>query len=190
MLLEEAQETVSAQIASRDYPLIRWPHVLSAQHLLDMRRSLGFGFFSTCRECLTRRGSYPQRFRRLLSDSAPASQPSGLRLSHSSNASSQIGSSRSALHRGARRLLRPRLTSAHPSPRLSASLALRQMSRPPRVRRVTFLPHTRRIYAPSVRMASGFGSFCPLAHLQDASMRFVFLGPGVCLQLPSHPTSR
>jgi len=65
-----------------------------------------------------------------------------------------------------------------------------RLSRPPRVRRVTFLPYTRRIYAPSVRMASGFGSFGPLAHLQDASMRFVFLGPGVCLQLPSHPASR
>jgi len=34
---------------------------------------------------------------------------------------------------------------------------------------VTFLPRTRRIYADSVRMTSGFGSMRPLAHHVDAS---------------------
>ena len=38
-----------------------------------------------------------------------------------------------------------------------------------RVRRVTFLPPTRRIYAASVRMTSGFGSMRPLAHRDVAS---------------------
>ena len=38
-----------------------------------------------------------------------------------------------------------------------------------RVRRVTFLPYTRRIYAAKVRMTSGFESICPLAHRFDAS---------------------
>jgi len=39
----------------------------------------------------------------------------------------------------------------------------------PRVRRLTFAPHTRHIYARSVRVALGFGSLCPLAHRTDAS---------------------
>ena len=34
---------------------------------------------------------------------------------------------------------------------------------------MTFLPHTRRIYADSVRMTLGFESICPLAHRADAS---------------------
>jgi hypothetical protein len=34
---------------------------------------------------------------------------------------------------------------------------------------VTFLPHTRRIYANSVRMTLGFESIGPLAHRDDAS---------------------
>lgn len=38
-----------------------------------------------------------------------------------------------------------------------------------RVRRVTLLPHARRIYAGSIRMTSGFESIGPLAHLADAS---------------------
>ena len=45
----------------------------------------------------------------------------------------------------------------------------RQTGRPLRVRRATFLPYTRRIYAESVRMASGFGSMRPLARQRDAS---------------------
>jgi len=45
----------------------------------------------------------------------------------------------------------------------------RQDGRPLRVRRVTFLPHTRRIYADSIRMTSGFESIGPLAHRADAS---------------------
>ena len=34
---------------------------------------------------------------------------------------------------------------------------------------MTFLPHTRRIYANPVRMTLGFESLCPLAHQADAS---------------------
>ena len=69
----------------------------------------------------------------------------------------------------ARRTLWSRLTSARPSQRLATPLASRQTSRSPRVRRVTFAPHTRRIYARPVRVASGFGSLGPLAHQTDAS---------------------
>ena len=75
----------------------------------------------------------------------------------------------SALCRRALRLLRPRLTAASTSPRLPARLAARHRCSSPRVRRVTFTPSTRRIYARSVRMTSGFRSFCPLAHLACAS---------------------
>jgi hypothetical protein len=45
----------------------------------------------------------------------------------------------------------------------------RQDDRSLRVRRVTFLPYTRRIYAATVRMTSGFESIGPLAHRCDAS---------------------
>lgn len=67
------------------------------------------------------------------------------------------------------RLLWPRLTSAIPSAHLAIALALRQDGRSLRVRRVTFLPYTRRIYVGSVRMTLGFESIRPLAHLAAAS---------------------
>jgi hypothetical protein len=47
--------------------------------------------------------------------------------------------------------------------------SLWQVDRSPGVRRVTFAPSTRRIYARPVRVASGFRSVCPLAHQTDAS---------------------
>jgi hypothetical protein len=47
--------------------------------------------------------------------------------------------------------------------------SLRQDDRSLRVRRVTFLPDTRRIYAAAVRMTLGFESIGPLAHRCDAS---------------------
>jgi len=49
------------------------------------------------------------------------------------------------------------------------ALALRQEGRPLRVRRVTFLPYTRHIYAAAIRMTLGFESIGPLAHRCDAS---------------------
>ena len=68
-----------------------------------------------------------------------------------------------------RRLIWLRLTSGRPSTRLATRLALRQAIGSPGVRRVTFTPHTRRIYDRPVRMAAGFGSLCLLAHRQAAS---------------------
>ena len=64
------------------------------------------------------------------------------------------------------------MTSADFCTPIAASLdatSLRQAYRPPGVRRVTFTPYTRRIYAQPVRVASGFESFSPLAHRVDAS---------------------
>ena len=112
---------------------------------------------------------YSRRFRRLPSGRAPASQPSCRHLLQASNARRRFGSNCSALRRRMPRLLWPRRTSVGSSDRLTTALARRQTGRPLRVRRATFLPHTRRIYAESVRMASGFGSMRPLAHQRDAS---------------------
>ena len=71
------------------------------------------------------------------------------------------------------------------SPTMASADFCSRSCRSLRVRRVTFLPHIRRIYAERFRMTSGFESHGPLAHHSSPSMRFVFLGPGVCLQLPS-----
>jgi hypothetical protein len=95
-----------------------------------------------------------------------------------------------ALHRRASQLLWPRLTAASPSSRLTTSVASRQRCSSPRVRRVTVAPSTRRIYARPVRMTSGFRVLCPLAPSRAPRMRFVCLGPELCLRLPSHDTSR
>ena len=71
------------------------------------------------------------------------------------------------------------------APLLSATPA-----RPPRVRTITFIPSTRRIYC------MGFGqcrtSFCHAnsSAPRQPSMRFLFIGPGLCLRLPSDSTSR
>ena len=74
----------------------------------------------------------------------------------------RIGSSCSALRR---RCDVATMASADFCPRivhaLTARLASRHASRSPRVRRVTFAPSTRRIYAAPVRMTSGFESFVP-----------------------------
>jgi len=112
---------------------------------------------------------YSRRFRRLPSGRAPASQPSGQHLAQASNALRRFGSNCSALR-----------ASTHATTMASADFrrfigppygepSTRQTGRPLRVRRATFLPHTRRIYAESVRMASGFGSMRPLAHQDVAS---------------------
>jgi hypothetical protein len=51
---------------------------------------------------------------------------------------------------------------------LAKHLANRHRRRSLRVRRVTFLPYTRRIYAASIRMTGGFESIGPLAPRADA----------------------
>jgi len=96
----------------------------------------------------------------------------------------------SALHR----LVRPtNMASADFSPSIPTPLDIgstRQMERPPRVIRVTFIPYTRRIYFHIFRMVLGFEYLCPLAQMWLPHMRFLFVGPGLCLQLPSDSASR
>ena len=97
---------------------------------------------------------------------AVASRPRIRPLPRSANGPLHFGLSRSALRRRA-----PPATPASADcwrpfgPPRGGALASRQIDSSPRVRRVTFAPSTRRIYAASVRMTSGFESFRPLAHL-------------------------
>jgi hypothetical protein len=90
--------------------------------------------------------------------------------------------------------------SVHPAPTASADFcrpiptprgagSTRQGDRPPRVRRATFVPYTCRIYGRNLRVISGFGSFGPLARMRTPHMRFLFVRPALCLQLPSDPKS-
>ena len=76
---------------------------------------------------------------------------------------------------------------------LSVSLPIHSRSvssRSPRVRTITFIPCNRRIY----RME--FGQYWTLLSLASSStlirpyMRFLFVGSGFCLRLPSDSTSR
>ena len=120
-------------------------------------------------EVFDARTRYPQQFRCLLSFVARASQPSCLRLLHFANTLHQTVKTSSALRRSKHRLLQPRLTSAATSTLLSKRLAWQHRHRSLRVRRVTFLPHIRRIYDSSLRMTSGFESHCPLAQQAVAS---------------------
>jgi hypothetical protein len=57
----------------------------------------------------------------------------------------------------------------------------------PRVRRVTFVPYTCRIYGCTLQVILGFGFLGPLARMQTPHMRFLFVRPALCLQLPSDP---
>jgi hypothetical protein len=140
---------------------------------------------------LDARKSYSRRFRRLLSGRAPAFQPSSLHLSQASNAPRRFGLIRSALRRGVPALRSPAVSALsgqcldragrRPTTTMASAdfcrpfdppcdgSSLRQDDRSLRVRRVTFLPYTRRIYAATVRMTSGFESIGPLAHRCDAS---------------------
>ena len=66
----------------------------------------------------------------------------------------------------------------------------RYTGRSPRVRTIAFIPSTRRIYC------IGFGQYRTLSCKADSSaliqprMRFLFIGSGLCLKLPSDFTSR
>lgn len=54
---------------------------------------------------------------------------------------------------------------------------------------MTFAPSIRRIYARPVRMTLGFRFVCPFAHQTARLIRFVCLGPELCLWLLSHSAS-
>jgi hypothetical protein len=85
-------------------------------------------------------------------------------------------------------VLRPRLTSHCTVTHCCGILV--HAERPPRVKTTTFLPCTRRIYRAHLRIARGFVLSGRLARCAWPYMRFVFLGSGVCLGLPSDSTSR
>ena len=162
MFIKEAQE-----------PLLREPpgsqQILPAHHLLHQLHRLWHsvppahrGRLTLPAHTLAGSARYPPGILRSLN------HPACVSFVHRGQRHS-AGHPCSGLHRRAQRLLCPRLTSARPSRHLAATLALRQTDRPPGVRRVTFAPYTRCIYARPVRVASGFGSLCPLAHRTFAS---------------------
>src|SRR3954453_18894833 len=51
-------------------------------------------------------------------------------------------------------------------------------------------PDARRVYATTLLMMTGFTFLSRLTQIAPPSTRFVFLGAGVRLGLPSHPASR
>jgi hypothetical protein len=51
------------------------------------------------------------------------------------------------------------------------------------------MPCTRRIYSRTLRMILGFESNGPLARMRMPHMRFLFVRPALCLQLPSDSES-
>jgi hypothetical protein len=68
--------------------------------------------------------------------------------------------------------------------------SMKQADRLPRAIRATFPAYTGRIYVPIFRMVSGFECPCPLAQMRPPHIRNLYVGPQVCLQLPSDSTSR
>ena len=77
-----------------------------------------------------------------------------------------------------------------PLPSLCNDGSTWQVGRSPRVRRATFIPYTRRIYFYIFRVIIGLWILLPPRPDVAASMRFLFVGPGLCLQLPPDSTSQ
>lgn len=65
-----------------------------------------------------------------------------------------------------------------------------RIDRPPGVRRVTFAPSTRRIYARPTESLRTSSLIALSSAGRSPPMRFVFLGPELCLPLPSHAASQ
>ena len=65
----------------------------------------------------------------------------------------------------------------------------RHPGRPPRIRTTTF-PYARRVYVTTLSVVTGFTFLSRLTQIAPPYTRFVFLGAGIRLGLPSHPASR
>lgn len=115
------------------------------------------------------RAAYPRWYRQLLWAVAPTSQSGFCVYDRSSNAPHRTVKTVRPFAAVSSPLLWPRLTSAVTSRLLSKSLARKHRRRSLRVKRVTFLPRARRIYADWFRMTWGFESIGPLAHQVVAS---------------------
>ena len=68
-------------------------------------------------------------------------------------------------------------------------IAQRQIARSPRVLRTLFHAYARRIYGTAFRTRIGLCIFSPAYPRSDASIRFLFVAPALCLRLPSDPRS-
>ena len=105
---------------------------------------------------------YSRRFRRLPFRPARASQPSGLRLLHASNVTAPV---QLLMFGPSPPCLAATMASADFYPPIATPHGVGQprwqTGRPPRVRRLTFAPYTRRIYAGSVPDGIGLRVFWP-----------------------------
>ena len=105
---------------------------------------------------------YSRRFRRLPFRPARASQPSGLRLLHASNVTAPV---QLLMFGPSPPCLAANMASADFYPPIATPHGVGQprwqTGRPPRVRRLTFAPYTRRIYAGSVPDGIGLRVFWP-----------------------------
>src|SRR5690606_38962516 len=73
---------------------------------------------------------------------------------------------------------------------LDAASTSRQIDRPPRVMHTHLHAYTRRIYDHGFRTSIGLRRYSPSHPAQPPRMRFLFVGPALCLRLPSDLTSR
>ena len=177
--------------AVRHHPRVRRRHVLAAQHFVDETPSLVPGCSAACHACLTLLFRYLGGSATYLSDRlgllSPRSCVSFTSRTHRSGSAPQVrpfAGVRPATMASADSSLRS-------GPTTQPNVArFRREARSPRVLRVTFAPSTRRIYASTIRMTSGFRFFGPLALMLSPRIRFVFLGPELCLRLPPHLASR
>ena len=73
---------------------------------------------------------------------------------------------------------------------LNVSSTIRHAVRPPRVMRTHRHAYARRIYPHAFRSGMGLQRYLPPYPACRPLMRFLFVGPALCLRLPSHNTSR
>ena len=97
------------------------------------------------------------------------SRPRLLRLLSPSKDRSPSGVSCSALCRSVQPATSASADFCRPIPAPCDAGSTWQGDRSPRVRRVTFVPYTCRIYGRTLRVISGFGLLCTLARMRDAS---------------------
>src|SRR5204862_1514743 len=90
----------------------------------------------------------------------------------------------------------PLLTSARSAPASRRKPSARRQrqhnrhpGRPPRIR-TTNSPYARRVYVATLLVVTGFAFLSRLTQIAPPPTRFVFLGAGIRLGLPSHPASR
>ena len=159
--------SVSRRPAVAHHVLVGCPQVLAAQRRLE-QQSLVPGLVVTCRARLTLASRYLGGSAAYLTGTlGPLSPRAGASLAHRT-----LRAGRLLVFGPSAPCAAATMASADPCPPVAAAYdatsPFGQDRRSPGVRRSTFAPSTRRIYARPVRVTSGFRYACPLAHLPDA----------------------